>query len=69
MNPSFFFKEASFGDSFVDEWILLLYCFVIVGNISIQLASPRSKTIFLSRSLIVRLNLSAKTAPFELFLD
>ena len=46
MNPSFFFKEASFGDSLVDECTLLLNCFAIVGNISIQFASPCSKTIF-----------------------
>ena len=68
-NPSFFFKLACIGVNLVDECILLFYCFVIIGNTSIQLASLRSKTIFLRRSLIGRLNISAKTAPYELFLE
>ena len=49
--------------------ILLLHCFVFVGKTSIRLASPFSKTGLLSRSLIVRLKRSAKTAPYELFLE
>ena len=68
-NPSFLFKEASFEDSFVEVCILLLYCFVIVGKTSIQQPSHFSKTGFLRRSLILRLNLSAKTAPYEIFLE
>ena len=57
------------GVNLVDECNRLLYCFVIVGNISIHLPSPFSKTGRLGRFLIVRLNLSAKTAPKEVFLE
>ena len=45
------------------------YCFVIMGMTSIQLPSPFSKTGRLRRSLIVLLKRSAKTAPYELFLE
>ena len=47
----------------MDECVLLIYCFVIVDNKSIQLPSPHSKTGLLSRSPIVRLKRSAKSAP------
>ena len=53
----------------MEECIPLLYCFDIAGKTSIQLPSHFSKTGLLRRSLIVRLNLSAKRAPNELFLE
>ena len=68
-NPSFFFKLACIGVSLVDACILPLHCFVLLANISIQLLSPFSKTGFLRRSQILLLNISAKTAPNELFLE
>ena len=49
--------------------ILFCYCSVIVGNTLIQIPSPFSKSGRLRRSLIVQLNLSAKTTPYELFLE
>ena len=61
--------EASLRDSLVEVCTRLLNCFVIVGKTSIQLLTPFSKKGRLRRSLTVRLNLRAKTAPYELFLE
>ena len=55
------------GVNLIDDCVLLLYCFIIVGNTSIQLASTFSKTGRLRISLIVRLKRSAKTAPRNVF--
>ena len=51
------------------ECFVLLYFFVIVGNTSIQLASPSSKTGFIGRTPILQLNFSVKTAPVDVFLE
>ena len=40
-----------------------------MGKTSIQLPTPFSKTGFQRRSLVVRLNLSAKAVPREVFLE
>ena len=45
-----------------------LYCFVIVGQISIQLASLLSTATFLKRFLTVRLRRSARKAAKNVFL-
>ena len=56
----FFFKDVCVGVNSVNVCTRLLFCFVIVDKISTQLTSFLSKTGLWSRSLIVRLHLSAK---------
>ena len=52
----------------VDE-SCLLYFIVFVGNTSTQLASPNKKTGFFKTSLTVLIELLAKTAPRDDFVE
>ena len=71
VNISFilFFKEAWIGVSSVAECIILIFCLFFLGNTSIKLPSPLSKTGFLERSLIGGFNRFAKTAPNDVFIE
>ena len=70
VNKSFvLFKAACIGVNLVEVCTRLFYCFVIVGNTSIQLPSPFSKTSRLTRSLLLLLKRSAKTTPNDVILE
>ena len=62
-----FFGKACMCVNLEGECIAAKLLFFMVGKISIQLAFTLSKTGLLTRSLLVRLKRSAKTAPSDVF--
>ena len=62
-----FFKLPSIGENLLEVCTRLLFCFDIVGNISIQLPLPFSKTGRLGKSPRILLTFSAKQLLYQYF--